>query len=82
LLIFDDTSLSEAAAEFNRYGPGKITIDDVDVGKIRVGGVFRIGDPADFAQVIANTHHLRIINRSGEIVMMNKPFEERSFDKR
>jgi len=83
LLIFDDTSLSEAAAEFNRYGPGKITIDDADVGKIRVGGVFRIGDPADFAQVVANTHHLRIINRrSGEIVMTNKPFEERPFDKR
>ncbi|MEA2543535.1 MAG: transrane sensor, partial [Acidobacteriaceae bacterium] len=26
-LIFDDTSLSEAAAEFNRYGSHKITID-------------------------------------------------------
>jgi transmembrane sensor len=82
LLIFDDTSLSEAAAEFNRFGPSKITIDDVDVGRIRVGGVFRIGDPADFAQVVANTHHLRIINRSGEIVITDKPFEERSSDNR
>jgi transmembrane sensor len=82
LLIFDDASLSEAAAEFNRYGPVKITIGDADIGKIRVGGVFKIGDPADFAQVVANTHDLRIIYRSGEIVMTNKPLEERSSDKR
>ena len=82
MLIFDDASLSEAAAEFNRYGPVKITIGDADIGKIRVGGVFKIGDPADFAQVVANTHDLRIIYRSGEIVMTNKPLEERSSDKR
>src|SRR6266404_5011132 len=50
LLIFDDASLSEAAAEFNRYGPVKIAIGDADIGKIRVGGVFKMGDPADFAQ--------------------------------
>jgi transmembrane sensor len=82
LLIFDDVSLSEAAAEFNRYGPVKITIGDADIGKIRVGGVFKIGDPADFAQVVANAHNLRIINRSGEIIMTNEPLEERPSDKR
>jgi transmembrane sensor len=82
LLIFDDSSLSEAAAEFNRYGPVKITIGDAEIGKIRIGGVFKIGDPADFAQVVANTHDLRIINRSGEIVMTTKPLEVRSSEKR
>lgn len=82
LLIFDDTSLSEAAAEFNRYGPVKITIGDADTGKLRVGGVFRIGDPVDFALAVANTHDLRIINRSGEILMTNKHPEESSSDKR
>jgi transmembrane sensor len=82
LLIFDDASLSEAAAEFNRYGPVKITIGDADIGKIRVGGVFKMGDPADFAQAVASTHDLRIINRTGEIVMTTKPLEERSSDER
>ena len=82
LLIFDDASLSEAAAEFNRYGPVKITIGNADIGKIRVGGVFKIGDPADFAQVVANAHDLRIINRSGEIIMTSGPLEESSSDKR
>ncbi len=82
LLIFDDASLSEAAAEFNRYGPVKITISDADIGNIRVGGVFKIGDPTNFAQAVANTHDLRIINRSGEIVMTTKPLGERSSDEK
>ncbi len=82
LLIFDDASLSEAAAEFNRYGPVKITIGDADIGKIRVGGVFKMGDPADFAQAVAGTHDLRIINRTGEIIMATKPLEEKSSDER
>lgn len=82
LLIFDDAPLSEAAAEFNRYGPVKITIGDADIGKIRVGGVFKMSDPADFVQAVASTHDLRIINRTGEIVMRTKPLDERSSDKR
>jgi transmembrane sensor len=68
-LIFDDTSLSEAVAEFNRYGSNKIAIDGPAVGKIRVGGVFRIGDPASFAQAMANAHQLRIINRGRTILL-------------
>jgi transmembrane sensor len=68
-LIFEDTSLSEAAAEFNRYGSKKLTLEGSTAGKLRVGGVFRIGDPASFAQAMANTYHLRIINRGKQIIL-------------
>ena len=68
-LIFDDVSMSEAAAEFNRYGSDRLVLDGEGVGKIRVGGVFRIADPAAFAQAIADAHHLRIVRRDHEIVM-------------
>lgn len=71
-LIFDDTSLSEAAAEFNRYGPNKITIDDPAVSKLRIGGVFRIGDADSFAHAMANTYHLRVITRGHTIVLTDK----------
>jgi transmembrane sensor len=71
-LIFDDTSLSEAAAEFNRYGSNKITIDTPSAGKLRVGGVFRIGDPTSFAQAMANTYQLRIISRGNAIVLTDR----------
>jgi transmembrane sensor len=72
-LIFDDMSLSEAAAEFNRYGSNKIAIDGRAVGKLRVGGVFRIGDPSSFAEAMANAYHLRIINRGNTIVLTDEP---------
>jgi transmembrane sensor len=77
-LIFEDTSLSEAAAEFNRYGSNKIVIEDPILGKLRVGGVFRIGDPASFAQAMANAYHLRIINRGHAIVLTDKQTDSRS----
>lgn len=70
-LIFEDTSLIEATAEFNRYGKDKITLSGPRVGSIRVGGVFRIGDPAAFAQVIARTHHLQVVQRGREIQLLD-----------
>jgi transmembrane sensor len=76
-LIFEDTSLSEAAAEFNRYGSHKITIDGPNTEKLRVGGVFRIGDPESFAQAMVNAYHLRIINRGNTIVLTDKQTDPR-----
>ena len=76
-LIFDDTSLSEAAAEFNRYGSNKITIDGPLAGQLRVGGVFKIGDPSSFALAMANAYHLRIVNRGNTIVLTDKSIDSR-----
>jgi len=71
-LIFDDTSLSEAAAEFNRYGTQKLTIDSAALGKLRIGGVFRIADPSSFAHAMANTYHLQVIEDDHTIVLTDK----------
>jgi len=71
-LIFDDTSLSEAAAEFNRYASNKITIDGPALGQLRVGGVFRIDDPSSFAQAMASAYHLRVFKRDNTIVLTDK----------
>jgi transmembrane sensor len=76
-LIFDDTSLSEAAAEFNRYGSHKITIDGPVLGQLRVGGVFRIDDPSSFAHAMANAYHLRIISSGNSIVLTDKQTDSR-----
>jgi len=74
-LIFDDTSLSEAAAEFNRYGTQKLTIDGPRLGKLRVGGVFRIADPTSFAHAMANAYHLHVIEHDRTIVLTDKAAE-------
>ena len=70
-LIFEDASLSEAAAEFNRYNSKKLVMEGA-AGKRRVGGVFRIGDPSSFAQAMANMYHLRIIHRGQQIVLTDR----------
>jgi transmembrane sensor len=66
-LIFEDTAIREAAREFNRYGKRRLTIDPSVSEKLRVGGVFRIGDPDSFAHAMANAYHLRIIERTDEL---------------
>jgi transmembrane sensor len=71
-LIFDDTSLSEAAAEFNRYSPNAITIEGPAAGTLRVGGVFRIGDPSSFAQSMANAYHLKLTARGKQITLSDE----------
>jgi transmembrane sensor len=66
-LIFEDTSIREAAHEFNRYGKRRLTIDASVSDKLRVGGVFRIGDPESFANAMANAYALRIIESNDDI---------------
>jgi transmembrane sensor len=71
LLIFDDSSLQEAVAEFNRYGTKSIVIDDALVAKLRVGGVFRIADPMSFARSMAAAYQLHISESGKTIVLEN-----------
>jgi transmembrane sensor len=66
-LIFEDTSIRDAAKEFNRYGKRRLAIDASVPEAIRVGGVFRIGDPDSFARAMANAHQLRISESTDEI---------------
>jgi transmembrane sensor len=68
-LIFEDTSLRDAAAEFNRYGKRRLIIDATVPDNHHVGGVFRIGDPDSFAHAMANAYRLRIIERDQEIIL-------------
>lgn len=71
LLIFDDTTLAVAAAEFNRYGSIKISITGA-ASDLRVSGVFRIGDAASFAQAMSLAYHLSVVTRGAEITLSNK----------
>lgn len=72
-LIFDDASLGEAAAEFNRYGTRRLWIKGAAARNLRVGGVFRISDPYSFAQSMADTYHLRIATQGKTIILSDHP---------
>jgi transmembrane sensor len=70
-LIFEDTTLAEAAAEFNRYSERSLTLGSVELGRIRVGGTFRTGDVSSFAEAVAQSNRLTVVDRGQEIVLIS-----------
>jgi len=65
----DNTSLADAVAEMNRYSPIRLVIEDPKIAAIQVSGVFRAGDSVNFAQAVAKTHQLEIVDRRSEIIL-------------
>jgi transmembrane sensor len=66
-LIFEDTSIRDAAQEFNRYAKRRLSVDSSVPADLRVGGVFRISDPESFARAMASAHQLHLVETADEI---------------
>jgi len=52
-LAFHGETLAQAAAEFSRYSDARIQIDDPDVARQKVTGLFVSTDPVGFANAVA-----------------------------
>jgi transmembrane sensor len=68
-LIFGNTTLADAASEFNRYNVEKIVIADRDVAQLRVGGTFQANHVGDFTHLVKAILGLRVDKRGGETVI-------------
>jgi transmembrane sensor len=51
-LVFEETPLAEAAAEFMRYNSQAIRINDSTLGELHITGVFDATDPASLVQFV------------------------------
>jgi transmembrane sensor len=51
--IFENEQLADAAAEMNRYTTMKLMVDDPAIARLRMSGVYRVGDNAAFARSVA-----------------------------
>jgi len=69
LLVFRDTSLADAANEFNRYNTRKIVIGDARVGDLRIGGSFRWANAEGFVRLLEHGFPVRAEYRSDRIVL-------------
>ena len=69
LLVFRDTSLAEAASEFNRYNSRKILIGDPAVGELRIGGTFRWANAEGFVRLLEQGFPVRAEYDSDRIVL-------------
>lgn len=69
MLSFDQTALSDAAAEFNRYNEKKIAIAADGTGALRIGGSFRASNVDAFARLLRDAYGLRVEDRDGKILI-------------
>jgi transmembrane sensor len=69
LVIFHQTPLGAAAAEYNRYNREKIVIADANAAQLAISGTLPANDPDEFARVAQTFFHLRIRHQDGAIVI-------------
>jgi transmembrane sensor len=72
-IIFDDTPLSAAAAELNRYSKDKLVIEQPKTQEMLVTGLFQTGDSLSFAHAVAESFGLTVQEKNDEIVVSGAP---------
>lgn len=68
-VAFDDTALADAVAEMNRYSAARLVVDDPAAAGIRISGIFRAGDSANFAEALARTYGLRVRHDGRSVIL-------------
>jgi transmembrane sensor len=66
-LIFDETPLTEAAKEFNRYNTKRVVIDDPSLGPFHVRGTFSATNPERLAEFLRERFSVTVNETSSEI---------------
>jgi transmembrane sensor len=74
-IIFDDTNLSDAAAELNRYNKDKLVVEQPSARAVRVTGLFQTGDSLSFAHAVAQSYGLTVEERKDAIVLSGAPVQ-------
>ena len=72
-LVFNDTPLPAALAQFNRYSTSKIVIGDAAVGQLHVSGVFRDDDSRSFVDALRGSYGISIRRDSaGDLTLLSE----------
>jgi transmembrane sensor len=68
---FDATPLEEATTEMNRYTTTRLLVADTEVAQLRIGGVFRAGDSAEFVKIVTAAFGLQA-ERNGATIVLSR----------
>lgn len=71
-IMFRDTTLADAVADFNRYSAHKIVIEDPAIAGIRIGGNFRSGDVDAFLWLLRSGFPINVEQRSDRIILTKR----------
>lgn len=72
-VVLEKTTLDEAVAEMNRYQGEQLVIGSPSVGKLRISGIYHIGDSADFARTVASLYRLQVTEKDNQIRLNASP---------
>jgi transmembrane sensor len=65
--MFDDEMLSDAIREMNRYSDVKLTVADAQTARLRISGVYRVGDNLALAQSLVLLLPVKMETHGGQI---------------
>lgn len=68
-LVFTETTLGDAVAEFNRYNTTKLVVNDPSVTRMKINGTFPTDGAEMFARVAQHILQLHAAKRGDEIVI-------------
>jgi len=68
--VFEDTRLSEAVAEMNRYSSIGLALQGRDLGDKRISGVYRNGDSIAFANTVAALMGARVQETPSRVILI------------
>ena len=72
LLAFRDTTLTEAAAEFNRYNARKLVVADPAAAALRIGGSFRADNATAFVRLLEQGFPVQAEDRGDRIILRSR----------
>lgn len=71
-VVFDNTPLAEAVAEFGRYGYDGVVIRDAGVAAMRITGSFNVTEFAGFAAALPKVLPVRLSRHSGQTEIVRR----------
>ena len=66
-LVFENVSLADAVAEYNRYTTRKVVLRSVEIGQLTVSGQLRIGDAQALMFMLRESFGLNVVEQGGAI---------------
>jgi transmembrane sensor len=69
MLVFDDDSLADVVAQFNRYNARQLVIADPSLGARHIGGYFRPTNLDTFIGVLQSDFGIRVTSQDNQLVL-------------
>jgi transmembrane sensor len=69
-LIFENTTLGEAIAQFNRYNAQPLVIEDAALAAERIDGVFEADNPRALTNFLTRRGDVELVQRQGSLLLV------------